>query len=64
MTPEEEQFELVKTIVNLCEAYIICYRFEKKDLLATLSETIYENAQALLDFCIVGEYPDVTPSTM
>lgn len=55
MDEVEEAFELVKTINNLGEAYILCYEAKRMHLLASIAETIYENAQKLCDLYVVGK---------
>ena len=55
MTADEEQRELVKSIKNRCEIFLlICEDSNTKHLWATLCEDIYVDSQAIIDnFCIV-----------
>jgi hypothetical protein len=48
--------EGVKSIKNLCDAFLICHYVERDDLLYTLAEDIYHTAQTMLDeYCTKKE---------
>ncbi len=54
MTADEEQKELVKSIKNRCEIFLlICEDSNTKHLWATLCEDIFQDAQSLIfGYCI------------
>ena len=52
----EKVTEQVKTILNLCNIYLLIAKPENIGLLPTILETIHENSQTIIEeFCIERE---------